>query len=185
MAGWAAQYDTLNNPYTLNLSRSAVRSAKATGAVDNPFTAAELERLLRVYDSDVGTLSPRLAALLDTTSVTASGINKPPLGASLQYLRRQVTTDSFDLPSPNLLVANTTSAQTLPTGILNPAPLALSAADLVLARISATEIGTAANPGPNQSFATNHTLSDPTLASTHSGWNNIPIQLQLMLPPSF
>ncbi len=50
------QYDTLNNPYTLNLSHNAMRGAKQTGATDNPFTPAELERLLRAYDADSGAL---------------------------------------------------------------------------------------------------------------------------------
>ncbi|MBI3838068.1 MAG: hypothetical protein HY288_09060 [Planctomycetia bacterium] len=89
--------DTLNNPYELNLSRGAVRGTKSagvTGAVggpDNPFSAAELERILRLYDLDVSALPDRLRALLD------------PTGNNLATLRHIVTTDSFDLPSPNVL----------------------------------------------------------------------------------
>ncbi len=185
--GLGGQYDTINNPYLLNLSRSTVRGAKITGATDNPFAPAELERLLRAYDADAGALSPRLATLLDTTSAVPPPTGKAPLGNSIQILRRQVTTDSFDLPSPSLLVCNTTTAQTKPAAspTLYPAPLAASVADILLARISAIETGTTTNPGPNRNFATNHKLSDPMVVSggTHSGWNNIPIQLQLMLPP--
>ena len=47
LGGLGGRYDTLNNPYLLNLSRTTVRGAKPTGATDNPFTPAELERILR------------------------------------------------------------------------------------------------------------------------------------------
>ena len=80
LADLGGQYDTLNNPYLLNLSRSTVRGSQATGATDNPFTPAELERLLRAYDADAGALAPRLATLLDTTSAAPPPTGKLPLG---------------------------------------------------------------------------------------------------------
>ena len=167
--GLGGQNDTINNPYVLNLSRGSGRGVKSTGAIDNPFTPLELERLLRPYDSDVGTLAPRLAALLGVTSLSTapSGTTVSPV----TLLLRQVTTDSFDLPSPNLLMANTAAALSRANlaarTVLSPAPFASSAADLLTARIAAA----------------GGLSGDPMLSGTHSGWNNIPIQLQLMLPP--
>lgn len=83
-ANWWAT-EVLNNPYRLNLSPKAVRRGAPTGStVDNPFTAAELERVLRNYDADAGRLPRRL---LD-------------LAPSLAGHRTEVTTDSSDVPCP-------------------------------------------------------------------------------------
>ncbi len=116
------QYDTANNPYVLNLSRRSVRGSTSVAAVDNPFTVAELERVLRTYDGDVMALSGRLAALLDpSTAPPAAGNTPTPLGAStgsfvgaMDLLRKQVTTDSWDPPSPNVM-----ATQDLRNGVLN------------------------------------------------------------------
>jgi hypothetical protein len=176
VGGLGGPYDTLSNPYTLNLSRTAVRGAKSTGATDNPFTPAELERLLRSNDADVNSLPPRLAALLGATSPPAA---TPTLAlAAIALLRRQVTTDSWDLPSPNFL---TTSAAwpplfpysaalpyLFPNGVSFPRPFNSSAADILLTQM-VYQGGT-----PPQ---------DPMLPIRHPEWNNVPIQLQLMLPP--
>jgi hypothetical protein len=105
--------------YELDLSRRAAR-ASATSAVtpaalgignaatpnphDSPFTVGELERVLRMYDLDAGELPDRLRVILET-------------GATLPEVRSMITTDSFDLPSPNVLA---TRAQRLAAGAANP-----------------------------------------------------------------
>lgn len=72
-----------SDPYTLRLDRQAPRPATLTGAVpQNPFTLAELERVLRPFDRDWSSLPPRLAAVLNNLDNTA---------------RRAVTTDSWDV----------------------------------------------------------------------------------------
>ena len=130
--GLGGQNDTLNNPYLLNVSRNtAVRGALPAGATDNPFTPGELERLLRANDLDATSLPPRLAMLLDYTSVapTSNTGGKAPLGTWIANLRNQVTTDSFDLPSPSILTpwtAPTTGRPSCPTSawrFLSPAAL--------------------------------------------------------------
>ncbi len=56
--------ERLNNPYWLNLSAKLPRVARNAGTTtDNPFTVAELERVLRQFDGDAGTLATRLASL--------------------------------------------------------------------------------------------------------------------------
>jgi hypothetical protein len=80
---WANE--VLNNPYRLDLSRKAARTGALTGTqVDNPFTPAELERVLRPFDADAGLLAQRLVAL----------------APGLTLLRHRVTTDSYDVPTP-------------------------------------------------------------------------------------
>jgi hypothetical protein len=112
---WGA-YDTLNNPYALNLSRKGVRGGRVSGATDNPFTPDELARLLRIYDLDASALPPRLAALLDPSSLVPAptvGITGTPpkgIGFYLPSLRNQVTTDSYDLPCPSIQSATTNTA---------------------------------------------------------------------------
>jgi len=83
-AGWWSN-EVTNAPYKLNLSRKVPRpAARVASAVDNPFTPAELERLLRSYDMDAGLLAQRLVTL----------------APGLVGLRTQVTTDSNDVPTP-------------------------------------------------------------------------------------
>ncbi len=72
-----------SDPYTLRLDRQAPRPATLTGnATQNPFTLAELERVLRPFDRDWSSLPPRLAAILNNLDNTA---------------RRAVTTESWDV----------------------------------------------------------------------------------------
>ena len=83
--------DFLESPYELRLDGDGPRgtqvrqpSAKAsTPPNDSPFAATELERILRPFDSDAGTLPPRLAVLLDNYA---------------ERSRMTVTTDSWDTP---------------------------------------------------------------------------------------
>jgi len=83
----AVLYD---HPYEIGLDERQRRTGlhdPATGGVavsgvaDNPFSPAELERVLRPYDSDSPTLPERLAALL---------------GSQAEAARMVVTTDSWD-----------------------------------------------------------------------------------------
>lgn len=55
-----------DNPYELDLSATGPRGVGTS--VDNPFSLAELERLLRAYDIDSPTLPPRLYELLNASS---------------------------------------------------------------------------------------------------------------------
>ncbi len=92
--------DRDDSPYEMNLnSRNKhgnviTQTPPFTGEntrnpLDTPYTVAEIERLLRVYDNDSSGLPDRLRQL-----VNAGG------GPPLAVLRNMVTTDSFDLPVP-------------------------------------------------------------------------------------
>lgn len=70
--------------YDVRLDIEAFRPALLAGSTNqNPFTLGELERVLRQFDSDAGTLPPRLAAIL---------------GDRAERNRLRVTTDSWDTP---------------------------------------------------------------------------------------
>ncbi len=90
-------FPILDNPYQIDLSRNAPRGLESLMAsiVDNPFSPAELERILRPFDKDAPTLPSRLYNLT---------LYVPPgeqVGYSLLVPRRhQVTTDSWSLPLP-------------------------------------------------------------------------------------
>ena len=71
-----------DSPYELNLSRKAVRTSSVYGTpsvydvttvpnnvpnpIDKPFSPAELERILRMYDVDAANLPSRLGNLLSS-----------------------------------------------------------------------------------------------------------------------
>lgn len=77
--------DLVRSPYDLRLDTDAPRSAAIRNAVgDNPFTVAELERILRQFDADATCLPQRLATLLDGYA---------------ERSRMTVTTDSWDTPA--------------------------------------------------------------------------------------
>ena len=72
-----------DDPYEINLSRNVPRPGVLFGTpVDNPYTAAELERILRPFDVDSLQLPSRLVRL----------------APNLEGLRHLVTTDSWDVP---------------------------------------------------------------------------------------
>lgn len=83
----------MNSPYEMNLFHdSAWRTNRSPlRTIDNPFTLAELERILRPYDVDSATLPSRLLLL---TSNSATNLT----GSSLLARAADVTTDSWDLP---------------------------------------------------------------------------------------
>lgn len=92
--------DLTENPYQLRLDADGPRtlrvrqttrkaglddsSSASNHATDNVFAASELERVLRQFDADAGTLPPRLAAILDDFT---------------ERSRMTVTTDSWDTPA--------------------------------------------------------------------------------------
>lgn len=86
-------------PYELNLSLGASRGETAL-APDGPYTVAELERILRPYDADVGALPSRIwefaGEFKDNPTDTTPNLDR------LNLWRTSVTTDSYDLPVPNV-----------------------------------------------------------------------------------
>ena len=83
----ASDNEAVDDPYEANLTRSGSQVAstenEATGGdkIDNPFTPADLETLLRLYDPDSLRLSRRLEAILDGAASDA---------------RLRLTTESWD-----------------------------------------------------------------------------------------
>ena len=71
------------HPYALRLDDDAPRAA-GSNSLDAIYTVAELERILRPFDSDAAQLAPRLAAILDDRA---------------EQSRMTVTTDSWDTPA--------------------------------------------------------------------------------------
>jgi hypothetical protein len=82
--------EVVDDPYEINLTRSGSRLNAArnpgTGGskVDNPFTAADLEGLLRYFDPDSPRLSRRLVAIA---------------GSDASQNRLKLTTESWDTPA--------------------------------------------------------------------------------------
>ena len=106
--------NTLDNPYELDLGVKAARGIGSPALIankpNNLFSPAELERVLRPFDRDATGLPIRLAAL-------APGLLPPPIGAPNQ--RHAVTTESWDLPCPNVsVVPGTTTRLTHVTDLL-------------------------------------------------------------------
>ena len=86
----------MDSPYELNLSQKTAAGlqgyASGVSSSDAPFSVSEMERLLRPFDADAGTLPNRLAIL-------SGMLNNAPKDFSA---RNKITTDSFDLPTPNV-----------------------------------------------------------------------------------
>src|SRR5690606_35542885 len=98
----------VDSPYELNLSTTTAAGinyttdgATAMMAGDAPFTVAELERVLRVFDADSGTLPKRLSYLSGVLQPNGIGQDNP--GPQF-YSRAEITTDSFDVPVPDVSV---------------------------------------------------------------------------------
>jgi hypothetical protein len=88
------RFDT---PYELRLKKVSAQSVGTGGGLDNPFTIAEYEPLLRPYDTDILRLPDRLRKLLGAS-------------ANSRY-RLQTTTESWDLPVPNLAIPKDLQAE--------------------------------------------------------------------------
>ena len=92
---WKPRWDheLVSNPYGLNLSQHG-----AVSYYDDPFTTFELERLCRTNDVDSASLPDRLWRLTDLDLISEAN------GGLAMHAARTLTTDSWDLPSPNIAV---------------------------------------------------------------------------------
>ncbi|HZZ73759.1 MAG TPA: hypothetical protein VFE24_16020, partial [Pirellulales bacterium] len=92
--GVAGATTSANNPYLTNLSPLVGRPSKPSGStIDNLFTPADLEAILRLYDIDARSLPTRLTTML---SLPANGLN-----AKSEFKPFFLTTDSNDVPGPS------------------------------------------------------------------------------------
>jgi hypothetical protein len=103
--------DSVDDPYELDLSQKAIRSPRtastpttSTNPADSPFTPTELERILRLYDIEASSLPDGLRTLLSTSTLP------------MNQLRNLITTDSYDLPSPGVLLTREMHAATNTAG---------------------------------------------------------------------
>jgi len=83
-----------DHPYECDVSAGLPRGIAEVAMVDNPFSTAELERILRPFDRDATALPSRLYAL-----TYDSVLGRSPLVDH----RHMVTTDSVDLPTPGVV----------------------------------------------------------------------------------
>jgi hypothetical protein len=99
-AGVSAENLLVDSPYEINLSdriSSGVHGGPGQAMPDDsPFSLAELERVLRLYDVDAGSLPPRLAYL--------AGVQSPNGGDGDAGRRLKITTESRDVPMPSIAV---------------------------------------------------------------------------------
>ncbi len=93
---------SVNHPYELDLSRNRGRGLPGPAPIDNPFSVTEWERLVRPFDRDAGRLPKRLLALTYDAELNQS---------MLHAWRHVVTTESWDLPCPNILRHTQTGVQ--------------------------------------------------------------------------
>lgn len=96
-------FPAVDNPYEINLSQNVPRGMpyplydpstnkqRSIPLPDNPFSVAELERILRPFDKDSATLSGRLFQLTAPDGITSGLLGK----------RHDVTTDSWNVPTPS------------------------------------------------------------------------------------
>lgn len=103
-----------DSPYETDLASNSLRGlpTSAVAGDDAPFATAELERLMRAYDDEAGISPSRLWDLVDTfdpnkyaiTVASNSGDITPEelalAQANTSIARRQVTTDSYEIPTP-------------------------------------------------------------------------------------
>ncbi|MEM9353605.1 MAG: hypothetical protein AAGA92_11380 [Planctomycetota bacterium] len=89
---------TSDSPYEVDLSENAPRGYGENGeglAPDAPFSLSEMERVLRAYDADAGSLPGRIWDLADSFGGTTPNL------VELNRWRTLLTTDSYDLPTPS------------------------------------------------------------------------------------
>ncbi len=96
---------TVNNPYEMSFGSNVIRGlpTAASTTLNNPFSASEMERLLRPYDRDATALPDRLMAI--TSHTLTDSVLLP--SATDKANNKSFTTDSFDLPCPNVLLPKT------------------------------------------------------------------------------
>lgn len=88
----------IDDPYELNLSKNAAHALNGPSLIDNPYSVAELEAMLRPFDVDSIMLPARLPRLMQRTNTTDATTGLEPL--DIQNLRNLVTTESWSLPCP-------------------------------------------------------------------------------------
>jgi hypothetical protein len=87
--------EIVNSPYEMDFSKASF--SPAPNGQDTPFSAKELERILRMNDPDALMLSSRL---LTPQGPGLQGLLNNSVYGSTPGLRRLITTDSFDVPVP-------------------------------------------------------------------------------------
>ncbi len=115
-----------NSPYELDLSLGAARG-ESTSADDSPYSMAEMERILRSYDPDAGTLPSRIWEFAGEFKPTATATT--PNLDNLNRWRASLTTDSYDLPVPNVVVPGWMRANF--QAVMGRPPVGVSFADLL------------------------------------------------------
>jgi hypothetical protein len=90
----------VDSPYGIDLNAPRPGRGMQQAGLDNPFTAAELERVLRSHDVDARSLAPRLASLLTSLDPSTSTFTPAQIAAKTNDL----TTDSWDSPVPSIAV---------------------------------------------------------------------------------
>lgn len=83
----------VDSPYEFNLAKPSASNAK--------FSTAELERILRPFDSDSSSLPDRILSLADSRDAATN------LHNLIRYHRHQITTESWDIPAPAMLLTPT------------------------------------------------------------------------------
>ena len=133
-----------DSPYEVDLSLGASRG-ESSFAADTPYSMAEIERVLRAYDPDAGTLPSRIWTLAGEFKQSSS--DTTPNLDNLNLWRTTLTTDSYDLPVPSVVVPGwmvETSPDTASTGdeyavVMNKPAVGASFADLLEYRIRAAQ----------------------------------------------
>ena len=92
-----------DSPYELQIGQNQFYGQPSSAkTVDNPFSPAELERILRPFDRDAPSLPDRLAQLTTTDP-------GDPNDSILYNYRHLLTTESWDLPCPNVVTPSSMS----------------------------------------------------------------------------
>ena len=96
-------YGYTSHPYELNLAQNQPRALRSPSSWDNPFSPAELERILRPFDADASLLPNRLPTLLDNNAgvLMSSPMTTSPdvfLSGFANPARFKLTTESWSIP---------------------------------------------------------------------------------------
>ncbi|HEY4310755.1 MAG TPA: hypothetical protein VGN12_14995 [Pirellulales bacterium] len=127
-AGWGEPDEAIDDPYELDLSLNAANDGYSQStwglnwpnglngayivSVDEPFTPAELERILRWRDSDAPSLPNRILRLAPIAmtnpapSLPSDAVGRFPYYPELAQIPSLLTTHSFDLPVPSMVFAS-------------------------------------------------------------------------------
>ncbi|MBI2825987.1 MAG: hypothetical protein HYX69_14985 [Planctomycetia bacterium] len=193
--GWGERDETVDDAYELDLSLNAPHggyrantspfvnwapnalSASQVDTIDAPFTPAEVERVLRPYDSDASTLPDRLLRLAPNafTNPQPRGAARYPNFPELAQMPNLVTWGSFDVPSPNTIFTSpelagqlfaAAAAATNPpqTPAKVPSMFDSNITQLVRARIIADSLRPPVKPVPANLDASIALLVSPDLA---------------------